>query len=76
MDPHLSGLLVSGCSRIIRTSSIRLLENYPDWVRTVQLECLVETVHFIRVFECSLYYTYIILYIYVTESRKMVPNHT
>ena len=44
MDPHLSGLLVSGCS------------DYPDWAITDQLEHFVGAVCFIRVFEWSFVY--------------------
>ena len=41
VDPHLSGLIVSGRS------------DYPEWMMTVQLECIVGSVRFIRVFECG-----------------------
>ena len=39
VEPHLCGLLVSG------------LLDYADWVLTLQLECYVGGVRFIRVFE-------------------------
>ena len=41
VDPHLSVLLMSGYS------------DYADWILTVQLDCFVLSVHFIRIFEWS-----------------------
>ena len=32
--------------------------NYPDWIQTVQLECFVGSVCFIKVFKCSSVYKY------------------